>query len=426
MSVEPQNTRIKRLERLLEVGRNLSAMLDLEPLLQTIIDAAADLTYCQEASILIYDPDERDLKFAAAPWFKREQMREVRVPISNSIAGQVFRYGEPILVQDAKTDPRIFREVDLTFGFKTSSLLAVPMKIKNETTGVLTAVNKINEQAFSQEDIQVLETLATQAAIAIHNANLLTQTQRAYEDMAQLDQMKSDFIAITSHELRTPLGLILGHATFMHEMVPDDLKTQMDVIVRSAVRLKDIVDDLSKVNNFQTGQTRIRKGAVNISELLEELVKSFRNEAKEREVELKLELPEGTLLIEGDAEKLGIALSHLIRNAIAFTDAGGGVVVEAAKAPEFVRIDVSDTGIGIPEEDVPRVFERFYQVEAHMTRRHGGMGLGLSVAKMMVEMHRGRIGVHSIEGEGSIFSILLPLPTADLNTTPPFLGEKED
>jgi signal transduction histidine kinase len=421
MMSESVNKRIKQLERLLEVGRNLSAMLELEPLLQTIIDAAADLTYSQESSILLYDKKEDNLQFVAAPWFKREKMREIRVPLDKSISGQVYTYGEPILVKNAQGDPRVFREVDMHSGFETRNMLAVPMKIKGEPTGVLAAVNKLNDQRYKEEDIDILETLASQAAIAIHNASLLRQAQEAYQELTQLDQAKGDFIAITSHELRTPLGLILGHATFMQEMVPEDLKSQMEVIISSSMRLKEIVDDLSKVNNFQTGQARVRKRQVNLNELLQEVVSSYQKRAEENQIHLELKLPDEVLFFEGDNEKISIAVSHLVRNAVTFNNPGGKVAVSVEKTPEYFKIDVVDTGIGIPSEDLDRIFERFYQVEEHMTRKHGGMGLGLSVAKMMVEMHKGRIGVHSNEGKGSTFSILLPILQPEPGYVPPFI-----
>ncbi len=424
MSVEPLNNRIKQLTRLLEVGRNLSALLDLEPLLQTIIDVAADLTYSQEASILLYDAEEDNLQFVAAPWFKREQMSQIRVPLDQSIAGQVFTYGETILVPDANNDPRVFKDVDKLSEFDTTSILSVPMKFKGSTTGVLTAVNKLGTSRFSKGDINILEILASQAAIAIQNANYIKETKNAYQELAELDQMKTDFIAITSHELRTPLGLILGHATFMHEVVPDDLKPQMDVIVKSSMRLKDIVDDLSKVNSFQTGEARVRREQFELNETIQGVIKVLEDRAEEKFLLLTQKLSASPIMIDGDNEKIGIALSHLIRNAIIFTDDGGEITVKTEHFPDYVIIEVSDTGIGIPTKDIARIFDRFYQVETHMTRRHGGMGLGLSVAKMMVEMHNGRIGVESEEGKGSTFAILLPLTTT-VEGKPPLLFASE-
>ncbi len=417
MSIEPLNHRIQQLQRLLEAGRNLSAMLDLEPLLQTIIDLAADLTDSQEASILLYNEKDKNLEFVTAPWLKRDEMRGIRVPLDKSIAGQVFSYGEPVLVKNALGDPRIYRQVDSETEFETRSMLAVPLKIKGKATGVLTAVNKLEDVTFTENDINILETLASQAAIAIQNARLMQQTKKAYEELSQLDQMKSDFIAITSHELRTPLGLILGHATFLNEMVPEELQSQMDVVVRSAMRLKEIVEDLSKVNNFQTGQARLRRQAIDIKELLQEVVNSFKRSTREKELELRLDLPDTPLVLEVDNEKIGIALSHLLRNCITFCDPGDHIWVRAEQLPGHVKIEVQDTGIGIPSRDTSRIFERFYQVESHMTRRHGGMGLGLSVAKMMIEMHNGRINVHSEEGHGSLFTVLLPIPKTPVTLT---------
>ena len=117
--VEPLNQRIQQLERLLELGRNLSALLDLDPLLQSIIDASSDLTNSQEASILLYDEEVGNLEFVAAPWFKRDQLGEIRVPLQGSIAGRVFTFGEPVVVQDGLSDERIYRNVDINTNFET-------------------------------------------------------------------------------------------------------------------------------------------------------------------------------------------------------------------------------------------------------------------------------------------------------------------
>ena len=413
-SIEPLSTRIRDLERLLEVSRDLSAMLEPEPLLQSIVEVAAELTRSQEASILLYEEEEDQLVFVAMPWFKRDVMRGISVPLDNSIAGQAFMHSKPILVRDAQSDPRLFKMVDKAAGFKTESLLAMPMVFQGKATGVLSAVNKLGGLNYSEEDVRVLETLASQAAIALKNASLLKDSQDAYEELAELDRMKSDFVAITSHELRTPLGLILGHATFLSEMITDDMKPQLDVIVRAALRLKEIVDDLSKVNNFQTGQSRMRRRDINMNALVEDIVSIYADMAAGKNIKLRISLPKLPRQVVGDVEKIGIAMGHLIKNALTFTDERGNVSVVVEAVPGFIKISIMDDGVGIPEKDLERIFERFFQVEGHMTRKHGGMGLGLSVAQMMVEVHGGRIGVESEEGKGSTFSILLPSSAGQL------------
>ena len=404
----PLNLRIQQLERLLEVSRTLSSLLELEPLLQMIIDAASDLTYSQESSILLYDDLEGDLKFEAAPWFKSSQMQELRVPIEGSIAGEVFTYGEPVVVRDAVADGRIFRAVDEHTGFETHSLLSVPLKVEEVCFGVLTAVNKYGGH-FTSEDQYILETLASQAAVAIQNAKSLIEIQKAYEELADLDQMKTDFIAITSHELRTPLGLILGHATFLQDALEDDQREQMAVIIESALRLKEIIEDLSKVDNYRTGAAVLNWETVDLGVLVRRVSAGLMRLAEDYRVRIEFQLPGRPLVIRADGEKLGLALSHIIRNGIMYNNPGGQVTVSIEKADGFAQFRVVDDGIGIPQEEQEKVFERFYQVENHMVRRRGGMGLGLSVAQLMVEMHQGRISLESEPGVGSTFTVLIPL-----------------
>jgi two-component system sensor histidine kinase VicK len=146
-----------------------------------------------------------------------------------------------------------------------------------------------------------------------------------------------------------------------------------------------------------------------MAQLVQEVVERFRENARGKTIELGYDIPpRDLLLVEADKEKIDIALANLLRNAVAFTDSGGQIGIKAEGEAGFVKVFVVDTGIGIPSTEVGRVFERFYQVESHLTRRHGGMGLGLSIAKAMVEMHSGQIWCESREGVGSLFCIMLP------------------
>ena len=408
MSADTLEDRVRQLERLLEVSRNLSATLDLELLLLLVIDVATELTTSQASSILLYDKKSRKLQFVASQGSHRESLKQIHVPLEKSVAGRVFKHGRPLIIQEAAGDPRIFRGVDQAVGFETRSLLAVPLIFREETIGVLEAVNKLNDQMYNDEDMKVLEILATQAAIAIQNARFMEDSRRAYQELADLDRMKTDFIAIASHELRTPLGLILGHSTFMREMVDDELKPQLDVIVRSATRLKDIIEDVSKIDTFESGASRVRKGQINVKRMVRDVLAAYESTAEEKGIALTSNLPSGELVVEGEVDKIKTVLNNLVKNSLTFTDEGGHVMITAEDAGEWVSISVIDNGIGIPEDERERIFDRFYQVESHMTRKHGGMGLGLSVAKMMVELHGGSIDVQSVVGEGSKFTVNLP------------------
>ncbi len=406
----PPLTKAQRLERLLEISQRLTSTLELAPLLQLIVEVAVELTDSEASSILLYDPASGELRFEAAPGIPRGDLTKLSVPLESSVAGWIFTHGKPMLVQDASRDARVFRKVDRALHFETRSLLGLPLLIKQEAIGVIEAVNKKGQGHYTEDDLAVLETLAAQAAIAIENARLMAKLQDANAELMRLDRMKSDFIAIASHELRTPLGLILGHATFLKEVVPQAHQEQMEVIIRSSMRLKSIIEDLSTIAHKDEGQSRIRREPFSIVKLIIDLASRFQEAAKEKNIELGYDVPESDpLIVEADRDKIDVALGNLIRNALTFTDAGGQVGIKAEGEGGYVKVFVVDTGIGIPAGEIDRIFDRFYQVESHLTRRHGGMGLGLSIAKSMIEMHNGQIWVESKEATGSLFSFTLPV-----------------
>lgn len=403
------NERLKRRERLLETLRTLSADLDNQTVLQSVISVASELTNSEVASILKYEEADEHLHFIAVPWFHRDSIQGVRVPLEESVAGWVYQHASPLVIQDVKGDERFYSEVDHAAEFQTHSILAVPLLVKGQAVGVFEALNKTKRAHYNGEDVTILETLASLAALIVENISLEQRTAKMQAVTDRLEQMKNDFIAIASHELRTPLGLILGHSTFLREVIDEEHHEQLDTIIRSGAKLKEIIENLSNVENFQSGVARIRMRKFSLANLISEVLASFQEIAKEKRVGLHTEIKSPALLIEGDAAKIEIAINNLLKNAITFTSEGGHVFIVVEEIPGFAKVSIIDDGIGIPTEDLPRIFERFYQVESHLTRQHGGMGLGLSVAKVMIEMHGGKIWAESIPDKGSQFTFLLPL-----------------
>lgn len=398
----------RRLEVLLEICRNLSANLDLEPLLYALIEGASELTYSESSSILIYNAESNNLRFAAAPFYQMETLNNIGVPMENSIAGWVYKNKQPIILHEADKDDRLFRVADRETAIKTRSIAAVPLQFRGNTIGVFETINKHDDLKYDEADIFILETLASQAAFAIQNQTILEEKQEAFHKAMEVDRMKSDFIAIASHEIRTPLGLILGHGSFLYDSATEEQKPDIDIILKSASRLKQIIEDFSDVEKLEYGLTRLRRGEVHLSDLIREIINSFRDIAQDHKVYLEIDLADENLQIEGDSEKIAIALRNLIENAILFNKPGGRVNVKADLIPGYVKLAISDTGIGISEEEQKNVFQRFYQIEKHLTRRHSGMGLGLPIAREMIEMHGGKINVDSQEKLGTIFTIFLP------------------
>jgi signal transduction histidine kinase len=418
------NERIDHLERLLEVARGLTTAPDLESFLQTIITEASEMTDSELASILEYDPEAKELRFLSTMWFDRDLLRPMGVPLEGSVAGWVFQKSQPLIIQDTKADQRHFKVVDRVTKHETHSLVAVPLIVRGEVIGVMESLNKRNDAHYTEEDLTILATLGALAAQAMKNVTLERKVKAARIELAELDRLKTDFIAITSHELRTPLGLILGHATFLKEIATPEYAGQLDTIIKNATRLKEIVENLSDVDNVQTGAARIRNHNVSMTTIADDVILTFQDEAASKNITLVRESDDKPYYINADGVKINIALSNLVKNAIQFTDSGGNVKLTVGEDSNYVKVSVSDSGVGISPRDLPKVFDRFFQVETHLTRKHGGMGLGLSVARSMIELHGGRIWVESEEGKGSTFTLLLPVEMGKRDTpasTNPFI-----
>ena len=195
-------------------------------------------------------------------------------------------------------------------------------------------------------------------------------------------------------------------------LATDAQKADIEVIARSATRMKDLIDDFGDMDTITNGLKTLKRVRVLFDTLIPEMVQLFQPLAREGKVRLTYELKGSNLAVEGDAEKLELVLRNLIKNGVIFTNPGGVVKVTAEEVPGFIKITVLDNGIGIPAAEQKKIFNRFYQVEKHLTRKHGGMGIGLSSAKEMVELHGGKIGVESVEYKGSRFTVLIPLNAA--------------
>ncbi len=410
----PLSHRVRELELMVEVTCRLTSTLDQERLLKLISTTAAELVDCEDASIILKDRWTGELVFLAAASAKSEELKKMRFPIEGSIGGTVFKTQEPLIVQDTGSDPRHYNEVDSAIDFETQSILAVPMMFRERPIGVLEAINKRNGRKFSDHDVQILSTLAAQAAVAIENARLVKDLREANARLAELDQLKSDFIAIASHELRTPLTLILGYATLLREEASEETSQQLDVVLEAATQLKGLIEDMVNLSSLEAGSAELNLVEFSLQSLVRECIQAQQHFAATKSLEIRSSLPETEIPVRADRGKIGIALNNLLNNAIKYTPAGGHILVSVRLQAGMVAVSVTDTGIGIPKDQVYRIFERFHQVESHLTRNQGGMGLGLSIARGMIELHGGRIWVDSEEGQGSCFTFVLPILWKDV------------
>lgn len=407
-----------RLERLFSIWKNLTASMPLETTLQSLAEAAAAALESDACSILLYDEAQHTLRFVAAPPDQLAVMKNLGVPVERSVAGWVYTHGRPAQLNQAGGDERIFRVVDREVSEETRSLLAVPVAYHGKTIGVFEAVNKAGGD-YTPEDVALLEALAAQAAVCIRGEREVQQARGAYREELLERKINKDRLAMLAQELRDATQAII-HAVDAADR-PEPRGAARDVpwslgepgglpgsddILDACVRLKSLATTLDALQSGPALPAGLQIEPVQVLPLVERVVEVFRAPAAARGIALLVDVPK-TLSCACDPLRASLALWNLVENACAFTGDGGWVRVRAEALPGFVKFVVIDRGIGISENDQERIFEPFVQGRG-VVGRSGSAGLGLAIAKEMVEQHGGEIWVESEEGQGSTFAFLLP------------------
>lgn len=400
---------VMRYSRLVEISVTLNSTLDLDRLLQFIIDSAADLLDSEAASILLVDEKTKDLYFAASTGSDPEELAKIPVPLDSSLAGTVFREDRPLIINEVAGDPRHFGQVGEEIGFEIRSLIGVPMRIQDKVTGVLEAVNK-REGMFDETDQKTLSVIASQAAVAINNARLVDALQRAYDELGKLDRLKSEFISIASHELRTPLALILGYASILKEDAGEEASEHVSAVLNSAMRMRSLIEDMTNLNLLRVGSAEMNFEVQPLQSVVRAAYEEVRETIQAKGQDFDVDLWDETIMARVDGPKLSMALTNLLNNAMRFTPAEGRIELDLQRRGDEAWFQVADNGAGIPEGELERIFQPFYQVEEHLSRSHEGMGLGLAIVRGVADAHDGRAWAESAGvGEGCAFTIAIPI-----------------
>jgi len=390
---EIKTERLDGYRRLIDIARDLASTLDLDMLLSRIVHAAAEVSGSEAASILLFDESAQQLYFQVSTNIDEPTRRGIIVPLEGSIAGWILNNRKPVKIANVHDDPRFFGEVEQATGLSTQSILGVPLITKNKIVGVLEAINK-QRGKFSDADESMLSVLGAQAAVAIENARLFQQ---------------SDLISEFVHELRTPLAS-LSTATYLL-LRPEMSQEQRDQIINNihgeTMRLNALASSFLDLARLESGRVQFRKISFSIADLMYECKDVMTTKALEDNIQIRIESPEGLPLLEADRDKMKQVLLNLVSNAIKYNRPNGTVMIRAEASDNEMVICVQDSGIGIPEEALPHLFQKFYRVREHESKV-AGTGLGLSICKRIVQGHGGRVEVKSKVGVGTLFTVILP------------------
>jgi PAS domain S-box-containing protein len=285
------------------------------------------------------------------------------------------------------------------------SYLCVPMVAHDRTLGAMTLATAESGRRFSDDDLRVATDIATRSAMAIEIA-------QSYEQLRNANRLKDEFLATLSHELRTPLNAVLGYARMLQSgaIAKEKVPQALEVIDRNATALTQIVEDVLDVSRIVLGKARMRVEPTDVVDVVQDAIATVKPSADAKGIGLRCACGGGAATVAGDHSRLQQVVWNLLTNAVKFTPRNGTIDVRVVQDDSNVKIIVSDTGIGFPSSFQPHLFERFRQAESGTTRTHGGLGLGLSIAHHIVEMHGGTIQAESKgEGKGATFSVVLPV-----------------
>jgi signal transduction histidine kinase len=408
--------RSTQLQTAAEVSKSITTILDPEELMNQTVNLIQERFGFYYVGLFLVDEAGQYAVLRAGSGEAGRQMLEAghRLLVgSESMIGWSVAHAKARIALDVGKEAVRFDNPHLP---ETRSELALPLISHSQCIGAL-AVQSTEEAAFSEEDIAVLQTMADQLAVAIENARLYAEKQRrtkvlahALEQQQELERLQSEFIQNVSHELRTPLTIAQGYAEMLDcgelgELQPAQ-RESVAVIARQVRMLVKMVDDLTTILVAKTQE--LSPEPVDLVNLVHTLVDDFQVAAERAGLSLAAEVASDVPQVSGDADHLRRVLDNLLYNALKFTPAGGSVTVRLWRNGTNVVLEVTDTGIGIPHDQLERIFERFYQVDGSTTRDYGGTGLGLALVKEIVEAYGGKVSVESKVGRGSTFTVTLP------------------
>lgn len=412
------------LEKVARLAQTLGTARDLKVIFAGLKEFVILSVPCDGLFVSLYDPT-RDVRIACYGWGDGAEIDTAELPPMpvnfTGLNSRAVRTNEVIVTNDYMTEtlghPAVLVGPDN--GLRPQSSLSAPMAVMGRIVGTI-EVQTYEKAAYRDEHETAMRMAANLTAVAIENVRLLERESAARASAEESNRLKDEFLATVSHELRTPLTAILGWSRMLQG---DSLETDMaaraiETIKRNAKAQAQIIDDILDVSRIITGKLYLELHPIELAPILESAINVVRPTAEAKGIEIEISFEPEPAAVSGDANRLQQVFWNLLSNAVKFTPAGGKVRIGLRQVNSEVEIAVTDTGPGISPEFLPHVFERFRQADSTSTRQHGGLGLGLAIARHLVEIHGGTIAAQSSPaGAGATFTVRLPLVSSTVNSS---------
>ena len=408
---------VGELKALGEVGQAVSSTLDLQNVLSTIVGRAVQLSGTDCGIIYEYDEPTQEFHLRANYQMEEELVNAYQATplrLGQGATGRAAETRLPYQIADLRQEHELatrgMRPILFRLGYQ--SLLAVPLLFEQKIMGALTIYRRETGN-FAPEIVNLLQTFATQSALAIQNARLFQEIEDKGRQLEAANRHKSEFLANVSHELRTPLNAIIGFSEVLGERMFGELNEKQaeytEDILSSGRHLLSLINDILDLSKIEAGRMELEVTTFDLPMAIDNALLLIRERASRHGIRLDRVIDDRLGDFTGDERKIKQILVNLLSNAVKFTPEGGKIKVEASLGDSAVIVSVSDTGVGIAAEDHEAIFEEFRQVGTNYAQKREGTGLGLSLTGRFVEMHGGKIWVESEVGKGSRFTFTLPI-----------------
>lgn len=426
---EELDKKITGLYTLHELGKKINATFNIEDLFGLINKPLVSKLGFSKALIMLRDETSGIIVTKTSIGYHDDEIKRIEKELNKGpVASPLFKKGGFLLVN--RDLEKIEYEDRLSDIFKTASFLTAPIVAKDESVGFILMGNVSSYSKVTEGDAELLSVLASQIGTAIENTRLYTELfsshqelerrvkertkelARLNEELRKLNKMKSDFVSAVSHELRTPLTSIKGYASILMagklgEVSPAQ-KERLEKIDKHSNSLTHLINNLLDIARIESGRVQMEIKQISIKELLDSIIDVITPQIKEKNISLKIISKTKIDKIKADHSQLERVFLNLMSNAIKFTPEKGEIVIHIREVEDFIEFSVEDTGIGIPRQDLQKVFEEFFRADNAQDQKVKGTGLGLSLVKKIVEAHKGKIWVDSDLGKGTRFSFTIP------------------